>query len=83
MKRWIKITIGILVVLAVLSLLLKALFPSYFADVRCVGELADGTIVEAAGDDCKSNQFKSVVILELNEEGAIEVGGDEAVIFEP
>ena len=83
MKSWAKITINTLTVFASLPFLLRLSFPSYFADVKCVGKLPDDTIVKAAEDDCESDRFESVVILEMNEEGAIGVSGDEAMIFEP
>ncbi|MGB3495209.1 MAG: hypothetical protein WBA57_20940 [Elainellaceae cyanobacterium] len=82
LNRRLIILLGLGAIALTFPLWFRLIHPSAFTSVRCVGMLADGSLVKASGNDCiEPHDFEQVVKLKQNDDGTIEFEGD-TTIFE-
>lgn len=73
----------LMMVSAVLTfpLWVRLINPDFFSNVRCIGQLPDGSVVKAAGSACTdSDRFITVMMLTQQDNGTIEITGDTSIL---
>jgi len=80
LNRRLTLLLGLGAIALTFPLWFRLIHPSAFTPVRCVGMLADGSLVKASGRDCtEPHEFEQVIQLKQNDDGTIEIEGDAAV----